>query len=52
MCQHTYVQNHAYASESRHTYLRDVRHLSNPVIVFYICETENALSQSPEITSP
>ena len=29
-CQHTPVQNCAYADESGRTYIRDVRQLSNP----------------------
>ena len=28
--QRIHVQNHAYANKSRHTYVRDVRQLSNP----------------------
>ena len=31
MCQRTRVRKHAYANKSRRMYVRDVRHLSNPV---------------------
>ena len=29
-CHRTHIQKHAYANKSRHTYVRDVRQLSNP----------------------
>ena len=32
-CQRTHVQNHAYANNSKHTYVRHVPELSNPAFL-------------------